>query len=150
MFHLAVEPFAGDERRPRCNARCCTLANRSPRIAFSKSNLERFTVVGWAGTPQRSTPGRLTLTVRDVLPATWHQLEESRELHSPTCKEVGCSASLLRMAPACLQAAQVYARPLHPSAKGVRLWASSATWSGERPVGNLRSSSCTLHGKPWS
>ena len=65
----------------------------------------------------------------------------------PTCKEDGCSTSLLRMAPDCLQAAQDYARPLHPSAKGVRLWVSSATWSG---AGNMSSTSCTLHGKPWS
>ena len=80
-----------------------------------------------------------------------HQLEESMELRPPTYKQdVGCFTSLHRMAPARLKAAQVHAWSLHPSTQGVRLWVSSATWSGAGLFRNLRSSSWVLQGKPWS
>ena len=64
---------------------------------------------------------------------------------SPTYKQkVGCSISLLGMAPACPQAAQIHAWPLHPSAKGLRLCFSSATsrWRRAKPWCNA--GCCTL------
>ena len=72
-------------------------------------------------------------------PLTSWKAAPSRCLESSHCRPWSSCPRILvamRMAPACLQAAQVHGWPRHPSARGVRLWVSAATWTGAGPGRN--------------